>query len=315
MVGRAAASEDRSMFPDAFIPLGQVPATAARLDRAATELRDRAGSPDAVPRLPLTLAHLEDTFDELAAALRSLADAAAKWSDPDEADEARLPPETRALLWRLRSVSDTLTEARDGCLAARPWADRLLERAAPEPEPGVIMTLPTAQRPPARRIVCGVDGSEQARHAASAALRLADRLGAQLTLVHVTPTRTVVPVDSFPMGVDPSTYPRSRELAFSEAEAAFESLSAEVAGAAVEREVRLGDPAVVLAEVADDLGAELIVVGSRGRGAWRSAVLGSVSSDVARLARCPVMIVPERAAESSRTPRARGPHDRGFVVI
>ena len=135
------------------------------------------------------------------------------------ADEGTLPPEARALLWHLRSVADTLTDARDGCLTARPWAHQLLDDAAPEPESGVIMNLPTAQRPPARRIVCGVDGSEQARHAASAALRLADRLGARLTLVHVTPTRTVVPVDSFPMGVDPSTYPRSSELAFSEAEA------------------------------------------------------------------------------------------------
>jgi len=285
------------MFPDAFIPLGQVPATAARLERAAGDLRERAGSPYAVPRLPVTLAHLEDAFDELAATMRLLAEAAAEWCDPDEADEGTLPPEARALLWRLRSVADTLTDARDGCLTARPWACRLLERAAPGPESGVIMNLPTAQRRPARRIVCGVDGSEQARHAASAALRLADRLGARLVLVHVTPTRTVVPVDSFPMGVDPSTYPRSRELAFSEAEAAFDSLPSDVTEASVEREVRLGEPARVLAEVAADCGAELIVVGSRGRGAWRSAVLGSVSSDVARLAPCPVLIVPERAAE------------------
>ena len=160
------------------------------------------------------------------------------------------------------------------------------------------MNLPTAHRPPARRIVCGVDGSEQARHAASAALRLADRLGAQLTLVHVTPTRSVAPVDRFPFGVDPGAFGRSPELAFSEAEDAFDSLSSDVAAASLEREVRLGEPAAVLAQVAADCDAELIVVGSRGRGAWRSAVLGSVSSDVARLAPCPVMIVPERAAES-----------------
>jgi nucleotide-binding universal stress UspA family protein len=296
MVRAAAASDDRSMFPDAFIPLGQVPATAARLERAAGELRERAGSPYAVPRLPVTLDHLEGAVDELAATMRLLAEAAAAWCEPDEADEGALPPEARALLWSLRSVADALTDARNGCLTARPWARQLLERAAPQPESGVIMNLPTAQRLPARRIVCGVDGSEQARHAASAALRLADRLGARLTLVHVTPTRTVVPVDSFPMGVDPSTYPRSSELAFSEAEAAFDSLSSDVTEANVEREVRLGEPAEVLAEVAADCGAELIVVGSRGRGAWRSAVLGSVSSDVARLAPCPVMIVPERAA-------------------
>ena len=65
------------------------------------------------------------------------------------------------------------------------------------------MSLPTAQRPSARRIVCGVDGSEQARHAASAALRLAERLGAQLTLVHVTPTGAWLR-RQLPHGVDPA---------------------------------------------------------------------------------------------------------------
>ena len=67
------------------------------------------------------------------------------------------------------------------------------------------------------------------------------------------------------------------------------------------REVQRGQPAVVLAEVAADGDAELIVVGSRGRGAWRSAALGSVSSEVARRAPCPVIIVPERAAVEPRT--------------
>lgn len=299
------------MFPDAFIPLGQVPAAAARLQRTAGELRERAGSPSAVPRLPVTLAHLEDAFDELAATMRLLGEATAEWCHTHDpaADQGTLPPEARALSWHLRAAADALSESSESCLASREWARQLLDDAIPEPNPGVIMDMHTAprspdgtsgRRAPARRIVCGVDGSEQARHAASAALRLAHRLGAQLTLVHVTPTRTVVPVDSFPMGIDPSTYPHSSELAASEAEAAFNSLSSDIATATVEREVRLGQPAAVLAQVAADCDAELIVVGSRDRGAWRSAVLGSVSSDVARLAPCPVMIVPERAAESQR---------------
>jgi hypothetical protein len=169
MVGRVAGSEDRSMFPDAFIPLGQVPATAARLDRAAAELRQRAGAPHAVPRLPITLSHLEDAFDQLAASMRLLAEVAAEWCATNDADERTLPPDARALLWHLRSVADTLTEARDGCLTTRPWAHKLLEQVAPEPESGVIVNLPTAHHPPARRIICGADGSGQARHAASVA--------------------------------------------------------------------------------------------------------------------------------------------------
>src|SRR5689334_605634 len=138
MVDRAAASEDHSMFPDAFIPLGQVPATAARLDRAAAELRERAGSSSAVPRLPVTLAHLEATFDDLAATMRLLAEATAEWS----ADEGALTPEASALLWHLRAVADTLTDAHDGCRTTRDWAEKLLEHAAREPEPGVILNLP-----------------------------------------------------------------------------------------------------------------------------------------------------------------------------
>jgi hypothetical protein len=154
MVDRAAASEDHSMFPDAFIPLGQVPATAARLDRAAAELRERAGSSSAVPRLPVTLAHLEATFDDLAATMRLLAEAVAEWCATDAAGEGALTPEASALLWHLRSVADTLTDAHDGCQTTRDWAEKLLEHAAREPEPGVILDLPTCDAVP--------DGAESA---------------------------------------------------------------------------------------------------------------------------------------------------------
>jgi nucleotide-binding universal stress UspA family protein len=141
-------------------------------------------------------------------------------------------------------------------------------------------------------VLCGVDGSPHARHAASAALALADRLGMRLTLVHVAPTRTLVPVASLPADVDPSAYAHSLEVADVQAKEAFDSLSAEATRADVDQEVRLGDPATVLAELAEERRAELIVVGSRGRGAWRSAAMGSVSAELVRLAPCPVMIVP-----------------------
>ena len=50
--------------------------------------------------------------------------------------------------------------------------------------------------------------------------------------------------------------------------------------------------------VADEEDAELIVVGSRGRGAFKAAFLGSVSNALVGVARCPVLIVPHGATES-----------------
>jgi nucleotide-binding universal stress UspA family protein len=78
-----------------------------------------------------------------------------------------------------------------------------------------------------------------------------------------------------------------------------------VAEAAVDgAEVRtmLGIPAERLAELADDEGADLIVVGSRGRGVFKAAFLGSVSNSLIGIARCPVLVVPRGAAETAAAP-------------
>ena len=56
-----------------------------------------------------------------------------------------------------------------------------------------------------------------------------------------------------------------------------------------------GFPAERLADLADEEDAELIVVGSRGRGAFRAAFLGSVSNELIGIARCPVVVVPPGA--------------------
>ena len=60
----------------------------------------------------------------------------------------------------------------------------------------------------------------------------------------------------------------------------------------VEQRIAIGLPAERLADLADDEQAELIVVGSRGRGRFKAAFLGSVSNSLVGVARCPVLIVP-----------------------
>ena len=76
------------------------------------------------------------------------------------------------------------------------------------------------------------------------------------------------------------------------------------AGAAADVRVLEGSPARAIMETADREGAELLVVGARGRGALRSAVLGSVSRELASRSRCPVIIVPPEAQRAQTAPGA-----------
>lgn len=63
---------------------------------------------------------------------------------------------------------------------------------------------------------------------------------------------------------------------------------AELTGSTVDAVVE-GHPAEALLDAAD--GADLLVVGSRGRGGFASALLGSVSQHVTHHARCPVVVI------------------------
>ncbi|WP_420992031.1 universal stress protein [Cupriavidus sp. 30B13] len=66
--------------------------------------------------------------------------------------------------------------------------------------------------------------------------------------------------------------------------------------ASVTEHRRLGDPAEVITEVAAQSGADMIVMGTHGRGALLAAVLGSVASRVVASATVPVLLVPRGAA-------------------
>jgi nucleotide-binding universal stress UspA family protein len=63
----------------------------------------------------------------------------------------------------------------------------------------------------------------------------------------------------------------------------------------VRRRAEVGQAAATILDVCEKEGAELVVLGSRGRGGIKSAVLGSVSSAVAATAPCPCVVVPPTA--------------------
>ena len=151
-------------------------------------------------------------------------------------------------------------------------------------------------------IVCGVDGSADSKAALAVAVRYASRLGARLVLAHVVehvpaPYTAVGPMGGGGFRGGP-LLPELEEEQLRAGEGLVERMAQDAETSDAERRVVFGHPAERLADLADEEDAELIVVGSRGRGAFKAAFLGSVSNSLVGVARCPVLIVPPRASEA-----------------
>jgi nucleotide-binding universal stress UspA family protein len=136
--------------------------------------------------------------------------------------------------------------------------------------------------------VVGTDGSETAKVAVAEAVRLAKSLGAEVHLVSSYKPLRGAKIAGAPEGAAKVWAPlpdANVEAVLSEAAA-----GARMEGVNVETHALEDEPADALLKVADDVGATMIVVGSRGmHGAKR--VLGSVPNAVSHKASCNVLIV------------------------
>lgn len=137
-----------------------------------------------------------------------------------------------------------------------------------------------------RSIVCGVDGTQESRWAARVAGDFARELDRTLVLVHVAENPP-----TFPYG-DARLRELQRRDAAEAATPMLERTGAHVRDVECEIKVVFGDAVEALIAVASEQDAELLVVGSRGRGPLASVVLGSVSARLAAVAPCPVVVVP-----------------------
>jgi nucleotide-binding universal stress UspA family protein len=140
-------------------------------------------------------------------------------------------------------------------------------------------------------IICGVDGSNESRAALRVAAQLSGQLGLRLVVAHVAQAAVFAPAyGAMPM-LEKPTGPEFRA-----GEELLEELARDEGLTEATLRPLYGLPAERLAELGDEEAAELIVVGSRGRGAFKAAFLGSVSTDLIGVARCPVVVVPPGAA-------------------
>src|ERR671910_380927 len=134
------------------------------------------------------------------------------------------------------------------------------------------------------RILFASDGSEEPELAATTAAGLAKITGSELHVLHIAPAFP----DYFEPS-DPGPGPTEREgrRILDEQVNKIEN----VEGIVAQSHLRRGGAAEEVIDLAEELETGLIVLGSRGRGRIRRALMGSVSDSVVRHAHCPVMVV------------------------
>lgn len=151
------------------------------------------------------------------------------------------------------------------------------------------------------KIIIAIDGSEAAADAATTAVELLgkDHEYTVLEAVHVQ-----VPVPTPRLGVGaPYGVPPAPEVVLAASEAARAEAVNDIAvvvrrlGMEARSLVGTGPAAEVIRRAADEIGADLVVVGSHGKGLAVRVFLGSVSHDVLKDPPCAVLVVPVKGRD------------------
>ena len=150
------------------------------------------------------------------------------------------------------------------------------------------------------RILLATDGSENAAHATAVAAQLSEETGSELHVLYVGEDAYSSTL-AYPDAADPGGIQWDAAALMGQLQRQFERMSRRVLGTEAEKvrkaggtvaqaHLRMGKAAAEIVELAEELGVGL-VVGSRGLGAVRRALMGSVSDSVVRHAHCPVLVV------------------------
>jgi len=147
-----------------------------------------------------------------------------------------------------------------------------------------------------RKILVAVDFGPASEAAGKRAIAIAKRFGAELVVLHVyeAPVYPYVPPPLLEVDTIVATLERR---AHAGVEVVARQLAAELgAGARVTSELRQGSAWRNILDVAAELDADLVVMGTHGRSGIERVLIGSVAEKVVRMSPVPVLIVPVHEA-------------------
>jgi nucleotide-binding universal stress UspA family protein len=146
-----------------------------------------------------------------------------------------------------------------------------------------------------KKILLPTDGSEYANKAAKQAIWIARQSGAELMVINVIETSSLVGLPAEDLIV------RIREMLKEEGQKSLEKISDMVATSKIEDEcqkdiklsqdIKEGSPSDVIIKTVEEKGIDLVVMGTSGKHGLDRFLLGSVTENVVRSASCPVLVV------------------------
>ncbi len=152
------------------------------------------------------------------------------------------------------------------------------------------------------KILLAVDGSLESQLAGRTAVDLAKSNNSELHVVYVVPIDYAYQLTDLE-AYNPDLPDQLEHAAQEESQSRLNEqvrIIREAGGEVVGTHARVGIPEVEIVELAEEIDAGLIVLGSRGLGGMRRALMGSVSDAVVRHAHCPVLVVRQEGKNSNR---------------
>jgi len=161
---------------------------------------------------------------------------------------------------------------------------------------------PTSSKSMFKRLLVALDGSENSARASQAALELAEKLKAELIVLHaIIPPALYYHTEISPEGlvIEPPTHEKEIDLYLEYARRVGHGIvdgtlsEAKKRGIMVKADIPEATTSVVetIVNQAVKENADLIIVGTRGLGGFKKLILGSVSNGVVSHAHCPVLVI------------------------